>query len=243
MPDGHYRHNRRTRNLMSTLKKAKNNDVRKAILEALQREFDRMKESRAGKAIKRGAIGASNWGKRVHQRGEAYAKSPARRNHTAGSVGAYARQQAIEREKNRPARDKAKQAREKQRATRQKQRQTRRAQRAQNPATGVRGRIQAVRAAGRGRMANGGNGTITRTSTPRAPRATPATTGPQRAKRADPPKRATPVKPATPARPSAGAREARAATPATRTPRARTPQGTPAARPARASRSDASKTG
>lgn len=203
MGDGHHRHNRRSRNLMATLKKAKNNDVRKAILEALQREFDRMSQSKLGKRVKpgleklragarRGAMGTSSWGKRMVQRGENYAKRPARHNHTRSSMGAYARKQAAEREKNRPAREASKQAR-------QQQRQTRHNQRAARPATGMRARVQAMRAARASRQGQ-------------TPKQAPARTGPQRAKRADPPKRA------IPARPAADARKARAAKPAARTP-------------------------
>lgn len=258
MGDDHHRHNRRSRNLMATLKKAKNNDVRKAILEALQREFDRMSQSKLGKRVKQGAMGTSSWGKRVAaggkravQRGENYAKRPAQYNHTRSSMGAYARKQAAEREKNRPVREAAKKARQNRnaakrsarstvRGVRREQRQTRRQHR-QILGTSVARKIKDIRA---GRAA----GTVNRT---KGPAKQPATrTGPQRAKRADSPRRTTPQtpKPAAAGRPAADARKARAAKPVTRTPRARTPEGTPVARPARASRAprsggSASKTG
>jgi hypothetical protein len=241
---------------MATLKKAKNNDVRKAILEALQREFDRMSQSKLGKRVKQGAMGTSSWGKRVAAggkrvvaRGEAYAKSPARRNHTRSSMGAYARQQAAEREKNRPAREAAKQARQQQRQTRRQQRQTRRQHR-QILGTSVAKKVKDIRA---GRAA----GTVKRTRAGQTPKRTtpqtPKRTTPQTPKRTTPqtPKRTTPQAPRSAAagRPAADARKARAASPVTRTARARTPEGAPVARPTRTSRAprsgggSASKTG
>lgn len=234
MGDGHHRHNRRSRNLMATLKKAKNNDVRKAILEALQREFDRMSQSKLGKRVKQGAMGTANWGKRVAAKGEDYAKRPARYNHTRSSLGAYARKQAAEREKNRPAREAAKQARAQQRQDRRQQRATRGKQR-QILGTSVAKKVRDIRA---GRAA----GTVTRT---KAPARTPVAGNATRSSRAT--TGTTGRKPASPSRPAAGAREARAAKPAARTPAlpSETIRPTRSSRGSRAPRSggSASKTG
>jgi len=238
MPDdlgSHRRNNRKTRHLITLLRKTRVKSIRMKILEELRHEFERSRVKPGLEKLratgKRGAIGVSGWGKRTVQRGEAYAKSPARRNHTWATAGAYARQQAVEREKNRPARDAAKLARRQQRDAarldRQKQRKTRRAQRAAKrqtrPVTGVRARIQAAGATRQGQK-----------PAARKPAARKPATAARTAQ----------GQPVIPARPAAGAREARAATPATRTPRARAPQGTPVARPARAPRtSRTSKTG
>lgn len=224
----HKRWNRKSRHLIKLLSKTRVKSVRLKIIEELQHEIERAKQSRLGQAAKRGAIGVSGWGKRVYAKGEAYAKSPARRNHTRSSVGAAARKAAIEREKTRPAREKAKLARKQQRdaarMARQQQRETRRTQRARQ-GNGVRARITASRAGRNGQMANGRNGTITRTSSPR--------------------------KPAAPARPAAGARASRAAQgsstaakPARTAPAAEPARTAPAAKPARPARtSRTSKTG
>jgi hypothetical protein len=218
MGDGHYRHNRRTRNLIKTLKSSRSNAVRAKILEELKREFDKMNQSKLGRALSKGAIGVSGWGKRTYARGERYAKSPAPRGSAYNRLImglASVRSARLEGGHAAGARAKARQDRREERKvarqTRAKQKAARQAQREKNPATTVVGRVKAARAGRNGQMSNGGNGTVTRTSSPRT-RKTAATTGPQQAKRADPPKRT------TPSRPAADARAARAAKPAARTP-------------------------
>jgi hypothetical protein len=125
---------------MKTLRTSRSNAIRQKILEELKREFDRMGQSRVGRALKRGAIGTSNWGRRVGAKTGRAVRTTTRTGwmvtrYCAQKLGRYSREQARERERTRPAREaakakaraervKARQARAKQRATRAKQRST-----------------------------------------------------------------------------------------------------------------------
>lgn len=218
----HKRWNRKSRHLIKLLGKTRVKSVRLKILEELNHEINRAKESRAGKALKRGAIGTAKWGKRV-------AGTTVRTTRVAvRSGGQYARKQAIEREKNRPAREAAKLQHRKERDTARlarQQRTTRRAQRVQQGTSPV-ARVRKLVASRQAPQ-----------TTARKPAARkPAASRTSRAATANKPSRAVPARPALAERPAASERAARSTRTTAPDPAVRvTPAKT--ARPARTSRS------